>query len=369
MTEQDLNYYYNKVDGFTAVCKSTQSWLRGEYTELEVGKTYRVTHIGMQRSCTEIILEDFPDKDFLAGVFDLFRYGKPFPEDSLSEKQYLAPYLRDRYRDLHNHHYNRQVERFDIQQHLKEVERDYDVKVLLAVESGSRAWGFESRNSDWDVRFIYVHKPEWYFTIEEKRDVIEHVYADDVDLAGWELRKALSLLSKNNPSILEWLASPKVYYIDEEFGARVKEIAKRYFNPTRSMYHYNHIYTKHDERYLQQEGYPMKRFLYYLRGILACKWIETNQTLPPIPFKELVEATIDNQEIRAKIDELIKLKKSGKECDMLVVAPELVEYARQLAAYYNERVGTFRPEWDKASSADLDKLLFDMVNTHNNPIN
>lgn len=172
------------------------------------------------------------------------------------------------------------------------------------------------------------------------------------------------MLSKNNPSILEWLASPKVYYIDEEFGARVKEIAKRYFNPTRSMYHYNHIYTKHDERYLQQEGYPMKRFLYYLRGILACKWIETNQTLPPIPFKELVEATIDNQEIRAKIDELIKLKKSGKECDMLVVAPELVEYARQLAAYYNERVGSFRPEWDKASSADLDKLLYDMVNTH-----
>ncbi len=211
--------------------------------------------------------------------------------------------------------------------------------------------------------FIYVHKPEWYFSVEEKRDVIDHVYDDDVDLVGWELRKALSLLRKNNPSLLEWLASPKVYFVDEEFGARIQEIAKQHFNSVRSMYHYNHVYNKHNERYLQKEGYPMKRFLYYLRGILACKWIEENQTLPPIPFKELVEATIDNQDIRAKIDELILLKKSGKECDMLVAAPDLVEYARQLATYYNERVGSFRPEWDKASSEALDKLLYDMVHT------
>ena len=70
MTEEDVKYYYNKVDGFTAVCTSTQSWLRGNYDELEVGKTYRVSHIGVQRSCTEIILEEFPDKDFLTGVFD-----------------------------------------------------------------------------------------------------------------------------------------------------------------------------------------------------------------------------------------------------------------------------------------------------------
>ena len=361
MTEQDLKYYYNKVEGFTAVCKSTQSWLRGNYDELEVGKTYRVTHIGVQRSCTEVVLEEFPDKDYLAGVFDLYRNGERIGEHTLSEKQYLAPYLRERYRQNRNHLYNRQIERFDILQHLKEVERDFDVKVLLAVESGSRAWGFESRNSDWDVRFIYVHKPEWYFSVEEKRDVIEHVYPDDVDLAGWELRKALSLLCKNNPSVLEWLASPKVYYADEEFVQRIKEIADKHFNPIRSMYHYNHVYNKHNERYLQKEGYPMKRFLYYLRGILACKWIENNQTLPPIPFEELVSATVDEVDMRAMIDELVRLKKRGTEHDMQAVPNELVDYARNLANYYNERVETFRPEMEKTSSEALDTLLFDMV--------
>ena len=237
-----------------------------------------------------------------------------------------------------------------------------DVKVLLAVESGSRAWGFESRNSDWDVRFIYVHKPEWYFSVEEKRDVIEHVYPDDVDLAGWELRKALSLLRKNNPSVLEWLASPKVYYADEEFVRRIKEIADKHFNPIRSMYHYNHIYVKHDERYLQKEGYPMKRFLYYLRGVLACKWIENYQTLPPVPFEELVTATVGDVEMRIMIDKLVRLKKGGTERDMQAVPNELVDYARNLANYYNERVETFRPELEMVSSEALDALLFDMVN-------
>ena len=361
----DLEYYFNKVEGFTAVCTSTQSWLRGNYDELEIGKTYHVTHIGVQRSCTEYVLEEFPDKDYLAGVFELYRNGERIAENTLSEKQYLAPYLRERYRDLHAHHYDRQIERFDIIQHLKEVEHDYNVKVLLAVESGSRAWGFESRNSDWDVRFIYVHKPEWYFSVQEKRDVIEHVYPDDVDLAGWELRKALGLLQKNNPSLLEWLASPKVYYADEEFVRRIKEFANSHFNPIRSMYHYNHVYTKHDEKYLQKEGYPMKRFLYYLRGVLACKWIDTYQTLPPVPFEELVAATVSDINMRAMIDELLRLKKRGTEHDMLAVPDELVDYARNLARYYNDRIESFRPKMEKTSSDALDALLFDMVNDNN----
>lgn len=258
--------------------------------------------------------------------------------------------------------YDEQIVR--INTHLKEVERDFNVKVLLAVESGSRAWGFESRNSDWDVRFIYVHKPQWYFSVQEKRDVIEHMYPDDVDLAGWELRKALGLLQKNNPSLLEWLASPKVYYADEEFVQRIKYFAATHFNPIRSMYHYNHVYNKHNERYLQKEGYPMKRFLYYLRGILACKWIETNKSLPPVPFRELVDATVGNEAMKVMIDDLLKLKKSGTEHDMLAVPDELVNYARSLAEYYNIRVDTFRPEIEKSSSDALDTLLFDMVNTH-----
>lgn len=248
-----------------------------------------------------------------------------------------------------------------IPSHLRDIEHEHNVKILLAVESGSRAWGFESANSDWDVRFIYVHKPEWYFKVKEQRDVIEHMYEDDVDLVGWELRKALTLLRKSNPSLLEWFNSPIVYYKDEDFVKRIREIEKDYFNPIRTMYHYNHIYIKHDERYLQKQGYPMKRFLYYLRGILACKWIESNKSLPPVAFKELLDATVENKAVRAKIDELIRLKKSGKEHDMLTVEDSLVDYARNLADYYNGIIDSFRPELNEASTDALDSILYDMV--------
>lgn len=248
-----------------------------------------------------------------------------------------------------------------IPSHLRDIEHEHNVKILLAVESGSRAWGFESANSDWDVRFIYVHKPEWYFKVNEQRDVIEHMYEDDVDLVGWELRKALALLRKSNPSLLEWFNSPIVYYKDEDFVKRIREIEKDYFNPIRTMYHYNHIYIKHDERYLQKQGYPMKRFLYYLRGILACKWIESNKSLPPVAFKELLDATVENKAVRAKIDELIRLKKSGKEHDMLTVEDSLVDYARNLANYYNGIIDSFRPELNEASTDALDSILYDMV--------
>ena len=171
--------------------------------------------------------------------------------------------------------------------HLEEVEQLYGVKVLLAVESGSRAWGFHSAESDWDVRFVYVHNLDWYLKVNEGRDVIEHMYDDDVDLAGWDLRKTLRLFQKSNPSLLEWLQSPIVYHADEVFLSRLSGLESTYFNPIKVMYHYASIYINHDKRYLQNTAYPLKRFLYYLRGVLACRWVEEKQSMPPVPFIDL----------------------------------------------------------------------------------
>ncbi len=257
-----------------------------------------------------------------------------------------------------------QIEKRTILSHLRCIEQEHEVKILLAVESGSRAWGFESANSDWDVRFIYVHNPEWYFKVEEQRDVIEHMYDDDVDLVGWELRKALRLFRRSNPSLLEWFNSPIVYYVNEHFAKRIHEVEKEFFNPIKTMYHYNHIYNKHNKRYLQKEGYPMKRFLYYLRGILACKWIESHSSLPPVPFKELIDETIDNEQIRIKVDNLVHIKKSGKESDMRTVDDNLVEYARHWADYYNDKVGKIRPVHKEVSADALDAILYEIVNNN-----
>ncbi|EFP7034942.1 nucleotidyltransferase domain-containing protein, partial [Shigella dysenteriae] len=98
-----------------------------------------------------------------------------------------------------------------VSQQLKEIERRYGVKVLYACESGSRGWGFASPDSDYDVRFLYVHPLEWYLRVESPRDVIELPIDDELDVSGWEWRKALGLLKGANPTLIEWLDSPVVY--------------------------------------------------------------------------------------------------------------------------------------------------------------
>ncbi|MBQ6068064.1 MAG: nucleotidyltransferase domain-containing protein [Bacteroidales bacterium] len=248
----------------------------------------------------------------------------------------------------------------DILEYLQNIEHEHDVKILLAVESGSRAWGFESKNSDWDVRFIYVHKPQWYFTVEPQRDVIE-IMDGVLDLVGWELRKTLALLKRNNPSLLEWINSPIVYYADEVFIRRIRNAATQLFNPIASLYHYNHMYEKHDQRYLMRDGCSMKRFLYYLRGVLACKWIETNKSLPPVAFDRLVEATVEDFGIKERISKLVQLKKDGEEHDMQVVDDDLMNYARTLADYFNHHIASFHQEQKVVSSDELDSILYDTV--------
>ena len=326
--EEHLRRYFNQVSNLTAVCQSNLTWSGMEYPELEEGKTYQISHIGVFSSSSYVMLKGFENtefeyKNYEAQCFELYENGECIDGKYVNDPRFWAPYLRERYKMFVPHEYADDMEKYAIPAHLKNIEREYDVRILLAVESGSRAWGFESLNSDWDVRFIYVHKPEWYNRVEEQQDVIEHFYA------------------------------PKVYYEDEEFVKRIYVAEKDSFNPVKAMYHYNHLYNKTNERFLQQEGYPMKRFLYFLRGVLACKWIEANHSMPPVVFKELLDATVDDENVKDKIKKMIRFKREGKVCDMLAVDESLVQYARLWAEYYNERVGTFRPEESKASSEAL----------------
>lgn len=249
-----------------------------------------------------------------------------------------------------------------ILKHLKDVEQEHNVHVLFAVESGSRAWGFSSSDSDWDVRFIYVHPVEWYLKVEEDRDVIEYMYDDEVDLVGWELRKALRLFARGNPSLFEWLHSPIVYSKNESFVERLLGLEADYFNPIHSIYHYHRIYVKHDERYLQREGFPMKRFLYYLRGVLACQWIYEYQTLPPVPFEELVAATVPEEKIRKEVTRLLELKRQSKEHDMMIVSPMLLTYVQKKADFYRRHINAYRPALLRQDRRhELDSLLYDFV--------
>lgn len=278
------------------------------------------------------------------------------------DPRFWAPHLRKLYKQVRPGILEKQITDIAIPACLKQIEEENDVRILLAVESGSRAWGFASKDSDWDVRFIYVHKPEWYLSVDEQRDVIEDVYAEDIDAVGWDIKKALMLLKRSNPSLLEWIHSPIIYRSDECFMAGITPLAQQCFNPTKAMYHYQRIYVKHDERYLQKQGYPMKRFMYYLRGILACQWIEKYKTLPPVSFQQLYEEIVEDQNIKDGIHELVKAKSSGKEMDMNEVPQYLVDFYLPLAEYYSELVGKFRPECDNDDvSEHLNRFFYEIV--------
>jgi predicted nucleotidyltransferase len=202
-----------------------------------------------------------------------------------------------------------------IQDELSAVEAREDVFVFYACESGSRAWGFESKDSDYDVRFLYVHKPEWYLSIDPGRDVLELPITDLMDYSGWDLKKALQLLRKSNPPFFEWIQSPIVYREDRRITELIREALPSYYSPTSCFHHYLHMARGNFRDYLQGEEVWLKKYLYILRPLLACLWIERGMGLVPTEFGRLVDSIVAESELRQALDLLLSLKKSGAELD------------------------------------------------------
>lgn len=193
---------------------------------------------------------------------------------------------------------------------LGKIEREEQVRIVYACESGSRAWGFPSKDSDYDVRFIYVRPVEWYLSIFDKRDVIERPISDLLDINGWDLRKALNLFRKSNPPLLEWLQSPIPYFTKYSVAKQIRSVSPLSFSPKSCMYHYLHMAKGNYREYLQGEQVKIKKYFYVLRPILACGWIAKYNSMPPIEFDRLVEALIPEQsELRATVEQLLRRKK------------------------------------------------------------
>ena len=200
---------------------------------------------------------------------------------------------------------------------LDDIERDEGVRILLAVESGSRAWGFASRDSDFDVRFIYVHNPEWYLSIdiEERRDVIERPLRGELDVNGWDIRKALRLVRKSNPPLLEWLRCPIVYRERFSFARQLREVLPLFYSPRASFHHYLHMASGNMREYLNGDIVWRKKYLYVLRPLLAMRWIESGLGPVPIEFEKLLREVLPANEIRSAIEQLIAEKRNGAELD------------------------------------------------------
>ena len=217
---------------------------------------------------------------------------------------------------------------------LTELERQHHIKIFHAVESGSRAWGFSSKDSDYDIRFLYYHQPKWYFSVSKQADNLVKMEENNLlDFAGWELKKALNLLLKGNMSLYEWIHSPIVYKQTDEFP-HFQALTQESYNPKALVFSYIGLAENNYKAYADREKPKLKKYLYILRTLAACRWIEQQQTPPPIEMDKLKEVFRQDSLIWDFLNKLIEEKKKGTELG-IIDSPVLINrWIEEQLSYY-----------------------------------
>ena len=210
----------------------------------------------------------------------------------------------------------------EIKKLCSQIEKEEKIKILFAVENGSRAWRMESENSDYDVRFVFCYQLDNYLSLRKPRDVIERFYDKKgnpapqkgcyIDIVGFDVFKYLNLLAKSNPTAIEWLVTDIVYHGKQNEVFR-KEIEKN-FNPNALIHHYKSLCKQNYLKYLKSGNLiTYKKYLYSFRGLINAKYVQQNHKLPPISFIDAVKKTEIPKSIEDKLESIIEFKKSGKE--------------------------------------------------------
>lgn len=198
---------------------------------------------------------------------------------------------------------------------LDSIERRENVRIIFAVESGSRAWGFPSPDSDFDARFVYVRTRESYLSLRPARDVIELPIDGDFDVNGWDIRKALQLLLKPNPVLLEWLSSPIRYRWNEAACAQLRQVAEDTAYADACLRHYLSLSQRLWAEYVERrEKVNLKKYLYILRPALCIAWIrEQPGSIPPMNLRELMAGLDLDAAFLAEVDGLLARKAQASE--------------------------------------------------------
>ena len=246
-----------------------------------------------------------------------------------------------------------------IQEQLRRIEEAENIKILLAVESGSRAWGFASPDSDYDVRFVYIRRPEDYLRLDAVRDVIELPIDDVLDINGWDLQKTLRLLYKSNPTLFEWFSSPIVYQ-KTEFADKFRELMMHYFSSKKTLYHYISMAEGNYREYLKGDLVKAKKYFYALRPVLACQWILDRGTPPPILFSELLKTELPVELIDV-VNQLLELKMNSPEVKLINRISEINEYLDESIPSIKSAVrlldDSHTPEWNELNQLFLRELM------------
>lgn len=197
---------------------------------------------------------------------------------------------------------------------LRALEQSRHLRILYACESGSRAWGFPSPDSDYDVRFLYAKPLDWYLQLNTPKDVINQEIDALLDISGWEIRKCMQLMVKSNASPFEWMQSPIIYLEQPEFLTSFRHLAKDCFSPIASIHHYLGLAKKYHAAINTNTPAKLKSWFYALRASLSARWIATHQSIPPLAFDALLPLINDQPSIVQRIRDLVELKATKEEC-------------------------------------------------------
>lgn len=244
-----------------------------------------------------------------------------------------------------------------VQSKLSEIETQENIKILYCVESGSRAWGFPSPDSDYDVRFVYVRPAEYYLRLDRTRDVIEWQLDETLDINGWDLQKMLKLLHRSNPTVFEWANSPILYKVSDEWN-KISSVIDKYFNVKSAMYHYFNMAKNNYCQYINGDIVKIKKYFYVLRPLLSCEYIRENKKSPPMLFDDLL--CYLNGDVKNEVLKLLKLKANTSELGMDYAIACINEYIEDKLSDFEQYIRsmntTCKNNWE-----ELNKLFLSVI--------
>lgn len=202
----------------------------------------------------------------------------------------------------------------EVARRLREVEQQHNLGIVFACESGSRAWGFASNDSDFDVRFIFVRPRHEYLKLNPPKDAFDLHQDQDFDLAGWDIRKTAELMRRCNPPLMEWLDSPIIYETDDVISPKLVDLRVQYFDAKKAAHHYLSLAAGVWHKYIADNPNPVrKKYLYVIRPLACIRYIAMHNTQPPTLFDDVLEAIDWSADVRGAIDQLVSQKRSAGE--------------------------------------------------------
>ncbi len=202
----------------------------------------------------------------------------------------------------------------EILKRLKEIEKEKEVTILFAVESGSREWGFASEDSDYDIRCVHAGRRDNYLGLKGVPEQIDSIKGT-IDVVSWDIKKFFSLFLKSNPTVSEWLSSKRVY-VDKKFGKKSREdlfkIFSEDFSRSRLKHHYLSLAKQNYEKYINsgEKEVLLKKYVYILRALGCVEYISKNNSLPPLNWK--LSSVYLPKNIKTHFEKLVELKKKSE---------------------------------------------------------